>query len=150
MFDDLTENPLSINLPPEQATNKALYLRPTMFWSITENSKHKEEAAKFIDFYTNNIEANKLIKGERGVPLSSEVVKALQGELTESEAKIFQYVEDAKQYVGPADPPAPVGSAEVMKTLDDFAEKILFKAITPKEGAEQFREQATEILGRNK
>jgi len=150
MFDDLTENPLSINLPPENATNKALYLRPTMFWSITENSKHKEEAAKFIDFYTNNIEANKLIKGERGVPLSSEVVKALQGELTESEAKVFQYVEDAKQYVGPADPPAPVGSAEVMKALDDLAEKILFKAITPKEGAKQFREQATEILGRNK
>jgi multiple sugar transport system substrate-binding protein len=149
-FAQLTEAPLSINLPPEQSAETALFLRPSMFFSIPKSSKHKEEAAKFLDFFVNDIEANKLIKGDRGVPVSSEVIEALKPELTEDEAKIFEYVERASQNASQADPPDPLGSAEVMKALKDVSEQILFKQITPEEGAKKFREQAEDILGKNK
>jgi multiple sugar transport system substrate-binding protein len=149
-FAQLTEAPLSINLPPEQSAETALFLRPSMFFSVPKSSKHKEEAAKFLDFFVNDVEANKLIKGDRGVPVSSEIIEALKPELTEDEAKIFEYVERASQNASQADPPDPLGSAEVMKALKDVSEQIIFKQITPEEGAKKFREQAEDILGKNK
>lgn len=149
-FAQLTEAPLSINLPPEQAKESALFLRPSMFFSVPKSSEYKEEAAKFIDFFINNVEANKLIKGDRGVPVSSKIIEAIKPELTEDEAKIFDYVENASKNASKADAPDPLGSAEVMKALKDISEQILFKKITPEEGAKKFREQAEEILARNK
>lgn len=121
-----------------------------MFFSIPKSSKQKEEAAKFIDFFVNNVEANKLIKGDRGVPVSSKVVKAIKPELAEEESKIFDYVEKASRNVSVSDPPDPLGSAEVMKVLQDVSEQILFKKITPEDGARFIRDQAEKILGMNK
>lgn len=141
---------LSLNLPPEHTEEAALFLRPSMFFSISKNSKQKQEAAKFIDFFVNNVEANKLIKGDRGVPVSSKVVKGIKPELAEAETKIFDYVEKASQNSSKADPPDPMGSAEVMNVLRDISEQILFKKITPVDGARSFREQAEKILGMNK
>ena len=148
-FAQLTDAPLTLNLPPEQAENKALFLRPSMFFSVPKSSEQKEEAAKFIDFFANNVEANKLIKGDRGVPVSSEIIEALKPELTEDELKIFEYVESASATASPADPPDPLGSAEVMKALKDVSDQILFEKISAEEGAKKFREQADEILSRN-
>lgn len=149
-FAQLTDAPLTINLPPEQGAETALFLRPSMFFSIPKSSQNKEEAAKFLDFFVNNVEANKLIKGDRGVPVSSKVIEAIKPELTEDETKIFEYVEKASQNSSQADPPDPLGSAEVMKALKDISEQILFKKLSPEDGAKKFREQAEEILGRNK
>ncbi|TRZ38186.1 extracellular solute-binding protein [Niallia circulans] len=149
-FAQLTDSPLSLNLPPEQADNTALFLKPSMYFSVPKSSEHKEEAAKFIDFFVNDVEANKLIKGDRGVPVSSKVIEAIKPELTEEETKIFEYVEKASQNASKADPPDPLGSAEVMKALKDVSEQILFKKITPDAGAKTFRAKAEEILARNK
>ncbi len=149
-FSQLTDDSLTINFPPEQETESALFLKPSMLFSIPKSSKVKEEAAKFIDYFVNNIEANKIIKGERGVPVSTEVSDAIKPELSESETKIVEYVESATQHASQADPPDPIGSAEVMKALKDVSDQILFKQIKPEEGAKKFREQANEILGRNK
>lgn len=149
-FAGSAQSSLSLNLPPEQAKEKALFLRPSMFFSIPKSSKQKEEAAKFIDFFVNNVEANKLIKGDRGVPVSSKVVKAIKPELAEEETKIFDYVEKASRNVSVSDPPDPLGSAQVMKLLQDVSEQILFKKITPEDGARFIREQAERILGMNK
>ncbi|MCE4047709.1 MULTISPECIES: extracellular solute-binding protein [Bacillaceae] len=149
-FAQLTDSPLTLNLPPEQSAETALFLKPSMYFSVPKSSEHKKEAAKFIDFFVNDVEANKLIKGDRGVPVSSKVIEAIKPELTEEETKIFEYVERASQNASQADPPDPLGSAEVMKALKDVSEQILFKKITPEEGAKTFRAQAEEILGRNK
>jgi multiple sugar transport system substrate-binding protein len=149
-FAQLTNSSLSINLPPEQEEKSALFLKPSMYFSIPKSSQQKEEAAKFIDFFVNSIEANKLIKGERGVPVSSKVIDAIKPELNEDEIKIFDYVERASKNVSKADAPDPLGSGEVMKALKNLSEQILFKKISPEDGAKKFREQAEEILGRNK
>lgn len=149
-FAESADASLSIHLPPEHANKAALFLRPSMFFSIPKSSKHKEQAAKFIDFFVNNVEANKLIKGDRGVPVSSTVIKGIKTELSEVETKIFDYVEKASQNVRTTDPIDPLGNAEIMKALDDISEQILFKKITPEDGAKSFRKQAELILGRNK
>src|SRR5690606_29983042 len=49
------------------------YVKPSQFLSVSANSEHPEEAAMFIDFITNSLEANRILLAERGVPISSVV-----------------------------------------------------------------------------
>lgn len=148
-FDPLTNAPLTLHLPPEHLENKALFLKPSMLFSVPKSSKHKEEAAKFIHYFVSNVEANKLMKGERGVPVSSKVSEAIKPVLTEGEMKILNYVEKATAMTDEFYPPDPVGSSQVMKVLKDISDEILFRKITPEEGAKKFRKQANETLQNN-
>ncbi|WP_235848557.1 ABC transporter substrate-binding protein [Litchfieldia alkalitelluris] len=145
-FDQLTDSPLTLHLPPEHLENKALTLKPSMLLSIPTGSKHKEEAAKFIDFFVNNVKANQLMKGERGVPVSSSVSEAIKPELTAEEVKMIDYVEKARELTDEMYPPDPEGSSQVMEVLKVISDEILFKKITPEEGAKRFRTEAEEIL----
>ncbi|AWB46510.1 sugar ABC transporter substrate-binding protein [Paenibacillus sp. CAA11] len=129
---------------------KGIYMQPTMYWSVASSSKVKEEAAKFIDFYTNNVEANKLIKGERGVPISAKIKDAVASELNEATKQVFDFVAEMEPKASPMSPPPPVGSPEVIATLTDYVEQINFGKMTPQDGAAKFRSDANSILSNNK
>ena len=58
-------------MPRVEGGQSANYLKPSMFFSITQQCQHPEEAAMFIDYFTNNLEANDVLFAERGVPVSS-------------------------------------------------------------------------------
>jgi multiple sugar transport system substrate-binding protein len=149
-FSQLAKKPLVLHLPPGPNQKAGLFLKPSMFFSISKNSQQKEEAAKFINFFVNDIEANKLIKGERGVPVSSKVVEGIKSVLSPDQAKVFDYVNNVAKISSPNSPMDPIGASEVMKALKDISEQVLFKKITPEEGAAKFRQQANAILARNK
>lgn len=135
---------------PGPDAQKGLFLKPSMYFSITKNSKVKEEAAKFISFWINDIEANKLIKADRGIPVSSKVKEALKPILSPNEAKVFDYVAWVDKNSSPMDPPNPVGAIEVEKLLKDLSEQILYKKISIQDAAAKFRKDATAILAKNK
>lgn len=129
---------------------QGLYLKSSMFFSIAETSKVKSEAAKFINFWINDIEANKLILGERGVPVSSEVQEAIKPFLSEAQQQVFDYVSWTEQNSSPGDPVDPVGSLEIIESLRQLWEKMEYKQITVEEAAQLFRAEASKILEKNK
>ncbi|MGG6312555.1 extracellular solute-binding protein [Paenibacillus macerans] len=129
---------------------KGLYMQPSMFWSVTSTSKNKEEAARFIDFWINNLDANKRIKGERGVPISAAIKEAIMPELTEPEQQVFDFVAAMEANSSPMSPAPPVGSPEVIASLSDLVEQINFGQITAEDAAKKFREEANAILANNK
>ena len=129
---------------------KGLFLKPSMFFSVSENSKVKEEAAKFINFFVNDIEANKLILGDRGVPVSSKVKEALKAVSTEAQIQVYDYVAWAETNSSAMDPADPIGSAEVFKSLTSLAEQMNYNKINPEDAAKKFRDEATSILKKNK
>jgi multiple sugar transport system substrate-binding protein len=147
---NLSKTPLELMPLPGRNGNKGLFLKPSMYFSVTESSKVKEEAAKFISFFVNDIEANKLIKGDRGVPVSSVVKEALKPILSPNEVKIFDYVAWADQNSSPGDPPNPIGAVEIEKLLRDTSEQILYKKISVEDAAVKFRKEANAILAKNK
>ncbi|TXK81841.1 ABC transporter substrate-binding protein [Paenibacillus sp. N3.4] len=145
-----SKHPLEMHPLPGPNGNKGLFLKPSMYFSVTNSSKQKEEAVKFINFFVNDIEANKLIKGERGVPVSSKVKEALKPLLSLNETKVFEYVAWAEQNSSPMDPPNPVGAVEIEKLLRSASEQILYKKTTVEEAAVKFRKDANAILAKNK
>ncbi|XEC93541.1 ABC transporter substrate-binding protein [Paenibacillus tarimensis] len=149
-LQQVANRPLEMHPLPGPNLKDGLFLKPSMFLSIAESSKNKEEAAKFIDFFINNIEANKLIKGERGVPVSSKVKEALTPLLTPEEQKVFDFISWAEQNSSQMDPPDPVGAAEVMAIFKNYDELLKFDKITPEEAAKKFRQEANAVLAKNK
>ena len=82
-----------VHLPRPEGGQPSNYLKPSQFFSITKHAKHPEEAAKFINYFTNNIEANKVLLAERGVPISPKVNEALTPLLGKSQVAISDYSE---------------------------------------------------------
>ena len=131
----------------EDAVQQPIFLKPSMFWSITKDSKHPEIAADVINYLTNSEEANKeALKGERGVPVSTVVSESIASVVDEVTANINAYVTKVAETATPIDPPFPTASAEVGKTISDLADMVRYEEISPEEAAEQFYETATELL----
>ncbi|TDQ42378.1 ABC transporter substrate-binding protein [Aureibacillus halotolerans] len=145
-LSEVSDEPLAMQHMPGPNREDGLYLKPSMYFSIAESSAHKEEAAKFIDFWVNNIEANKIILGDRGVPVSTEVLEAIKPELPEVKQKVFDYVAWAKDNSSPMDPPDPPGAAELYASLADVTEQMEFGRMSAEDAAKQFRSQAEGIL----
>lgn len=141
--------PLAIATMPGPNKDRGLFLKPGMFFSVSKSSKQKEEAAKFIDFFINNLEANKVLKGERGVPVSSAIKEQMKPFIEPELAQVFEYIEWVEQNSSPMDPPDPVGSSEVTGVLRELYDLLMFSQITPEKAAEQFRLRAEDILSHN-
>ena len=114
-YQQVAARDLAMHGMPGPNMQQGMFLKPSMYFSISKNSKHKEEAARFISFFVNDVEANKLIKGDRGVPGSSVVKEALKPELTEQQAQVFDYIAWAEKNSSQMDPPDPIGTAEVFQ-----------------------------------
>lgn len=129
------------------ATQQPIFLKPSMFWSITEDSANPDIAADVIDYLTNSVEANKeALKGERGVPVSSVVSEAIADVVDESTARINTYVSEVAKIATKIDPPYPAAAAEVAKLISDLSDMVRYEEISPEEAAHRFYEEANEIL----
>ncbi|MDD9268756.1 ABC transporter substrate-binding protein [Paenibacillus sp. GCM10023248] len=149
-LQEAAKKPLNLIGLPGPNGKLGLYLKPTMLFSIAKSSKQKTEAAKFISWFLNDVEANKLINGDRGIPISSKVKEALKPSLSVEDRKVYDYIAWAEQNSRPMDPPDPIGSAEVSKLLRDMQEQILFRKISVEEAAIKFMSEANAILAKNK
>ncbi|WP_169088744.1 ABC transporter substrate-binding protein [Paenibacillus sp. PL91] len=118
------------------------WLKPSMFWSASANSKHVEEAKKFIDWFINDPEAAELLGTSRGVPVSKKIVEKLTPKFNAPDkmgiALITNTAPDAQLYV-----PEPKGwSNFTQKDFKAVGEKIMFGEITPEQAYEELAELA--------
>lgn len=133
------------------AKDNGLWLKPGMFFSVAETSKVKEECAEFINWFVNSDEANDIIMGERGTPVSSDVREHLisSGKLSDQQKDAFDYTDKIEAYVGETPAADPSGIAEVNEAFAAAGNGVLYGQLTSKDAAKQFRDKATQILERN-
>jgi len=138
-------------LPRPEGGQSSNYLKPSMFFSITPHAKHPREAALFIDFFTNSLEANEILLAERGVPISSVIREDLLLLLSPAQYEMFVFLEQIEQDNTPIPPPNPAGHGEIVgeKFYSEFINPVLLKEISPEEGVAKFREFASRILKAN-
>ncbi len=148
-LQQVADRPLEMHTMPGPGTKEGLYLKPSMFWSMASNSKHKEEAAKLIDFLVNDIEANKLTLGDRGIPGSSVVKEELKPLLSPEQVQVFDFVEAAEENSSAFDGPDPVGAGQVIELLDNLSEQMNYGQLKVEDAAKEFRQQADGILSQN-
>ena len=130
------------------AKQNSHYIKPSMFFSIAQTSPHQKEAAMFIDYFTNSIEANKILQAERGVPVSSKVREALITDVPDATKATFEFVTKIEKIASPIDPPEPAGAGEITTMVTSIVDELLYGKATPKDAAERFMKGANEILAK--
>lgn len=140
--------PLTVSMYPtlDDAVAEALYIKPTMFFSVAQSSEAKDEAVEFINWFVNSVEANQILKGERGVPANTVVAQAISETASESEAVVYDYMAQINDIATTIDPPDPAGSGEVSSLLITYIDNIRYGLMTAEEATEGFVKQASEIL----
>lgn len=138
-------------LPRVTGGQSANYLKPSMFFSITENCPNVEEAATFIDFFTNNLEANEVLFAERGVPISDPVREHLTPLVDKATGATFDFVAQVTEDASPIPPPNPVGYTDINTNVYGpmLTEPVLFGLVSAEEGIETYRTEAQAILDAN-
>jgi len=110
-------NFILVPMPRPDGGASANYLKPSQFFSLTSQAKHPQEAAMFIDFITNDIEANKVLMAERGVPISSEVRAALEPLLNTPQRLMFDYIASIESTASPIPPADVAGHANFINNV---------------------------------
>jgi multiple sugar transport system substrate-binding protein len=139
-------------LPRIPGGKSANFIKPSQFFSVTTQAKQPKEAAMFIDFITNSIEANEALLAERGVPISTKVQKALMPLLARPQAEMFAYLERVSKDVQPIPPPDPPGHADIVKNVFDpqVADPVAYGKLEPDKAAALLRQEANAILAKAK
>lgn len=110
-------NFILLPMPRPEGGASSNYLKPSMFFSITSQAKHPREAAMFIDFFTNNVDANNVLMAERGVPVSSVVREALSPNLDVAQKQMFDYIGEIEPTVSKLPPPDVAGHANLINNV---------------------------------
>jgi ABC-type sugar transport system, periplasmic component len=131
---------------PKIGESEGRFIKPAMFLAVSSYSKYPEEAAKFIDFFVNNEAANDILKGERGVPVSSVIASRLSEKLDEAGEQQYKLLDYVKAHSSPNDPPVPNGSTIITNAFDIILDRVVSGVITPEAGAKQYRAEAVSVL----
>lgn len=128
------------------ADGQSMYLKPSQFFSIAETSPNKEEAAKFINWFTNSVECNQILMAERGIPVNTEVAEAIKPDVDPVAQMVFDYIAKVGEVAVPIDEPDPAGKGEVEALGNTTVENLRYGDITADEAAESFVAEASRIL----
>ncbi|SCW40895.1 multiple sugar transport system substrate-binding protein [Rhizobium mongolense subsp. loessense] len=140
----ISKNKLAITMLPRERKGgpSGHYYRPALIWSIGATTKNGEAAAKFIDFFVNDIDAGRILGVERGVPMSATVREAILPNLNPTEQDTVKYVNLLKDQVGDYPAPAPLGATEFdQRVLRPLADELAFERTTPADAAARLVEQ---------
>lgn len=131
------------------STGGGHYRKPSQFWSMASTSAMKEQAADFISFFVNDVEAGKILQVERGIPCSAAVREAITPLLDEQNQISLNFVSSLGDLLGPlpASPPNAAGEID-QSLLDVLADEVAFGGRTPEDAGQYFVDEATAILER--
>lgn len=128
-----------INPPRKTADGPSgISIQSSQMLCVSNDSDYPEEAAKFIEFFQSNIDANKILLAERGIPTFTAVREALASELTDVEKNVYAYVD----LVGSFDtggvtvnPVSPACTDAVKEQYNYYLEKVIYGEITADDAA---------------
>lgn len=138
---------------PSSDVAKSDYIKPGQFWAISKSSKNKELAAKFIDYYTNNEEAVKIMGTDRGIPVNNNMLDKIKGDLSEADQAGVEFLTtEVAKNSSTINPPAPAGASEVngKDVLWVTEEAVLMGKINASQAATQFVDLANSALAKAK
>ena len=138
-----------INMPINTDGKKqALYDKPSQFFSVSSTTQYKDVAARFVSYFENDIDANKILLAERGVPTSSKVLDGIKSSVMPTVAQTFDYINfvDSKNLTTAIDPPSPTAGSQVLAASKDSYYKVAYQKSTPTQAATDFMTQANSIL----
>jgi multiple sugar transport system substrate-binding protein len=131
----------------KQGGISGLFYRPGLIWSVSRDCKNIEAAAKYIDYFVNDIGAGKVLEVERGIPPNLKVRDQVAAQLSEYAKLSVEFTNAIEKIVTPYPPASPAGASEVdtgvMRPLGD---QLAFSKITVDEAAKKLVDGAKRAI----
>ncbi|WP_026548022.1 ABC transporter substrate-binding protein [Paenarthrobacter nicotinovorans] len=121
---------------------------PTMLWSIAAKSKHPKEAAKLVDFLTNDAEGAAEVLTQRGVPINPEVAEAITPKLSADDKTFVDMMAAIQEDELPAAYVYPKGASVVADTLKQLTTEVEFGRVSPADAAKTFMEKSNAAINK--
>lgn len=152
-YRDATGKDISMVMLPsmDDATTPALFLKPAMFWCVGSDSKNKEAAVRFINFFTNSPECFDIVGIERAVPISAKMREYVAPSLNETSQEVAAYIDFVSQpgMTSPLMNADPAVASTVSELLDQYSEQVRYGMIDDLDAtARQFMDEANDILAK--
>ncbi len=149
-FQDLTKNTIAITLPPRDTTDGkcGTFPAPSSYLSLNAKSQRADDAAAFINWFTNGEEAAKTLRLISGPPASAAGRDVLLkgGDLSASEKQVLAYTDLALKNAFAPPQASPAASTAVGDLLLKTSQDIAFGKIPIKQGVPKFVADANKTL----
>jgi multiple sugar transport system substrate-binding protein len=145
------KRPLEYFISPSVNGNKApfgTYLKPSQFISVLASSKNQDLAAKFVNFFVNDLEANRILLAERGIPVPTDVREDLAPRVDPNMKLLFDYITKVTPFTTPIDPPDPAAAGEVRDVIRPISLQCLTGRISSADAVAQMIQAANAVLSR--
>ncbi len=132
-------------LLPGPDTDKGTDIRPGVHACMSSTSKHKEAAAKLMNFLLNDVECNKILNADRGMPASAKVRDAIYDGFDENQKAQTDILDLAEQHSTASDP-IPKGNTKPIDDvnsglMEDLEQQIVYGEITPEDAYQELNSQ---------
>lgn len=132
-------------LPYREGASTSAEALITSAMTIASNSKFKDEAAKFINYFVNDPAAQKIYNGEIGVPGSIKVQEMLKPNLNKVAAQEIDYINMIATGAPPTEP-KPAGIWAFDAEIQQMHQLVASGQMTPRQAAEATIERANKFL----
>jgi multiple sugar transport system substrate-binding protein len=119
-----------------------------MLWSIAAKSKHPKEAAKLLDFLTNDSDGAAQTLTQRGVPINPDVAASITPKLSPGDTTFVNMMAAIQEDDLPPAYVYPKGASVVADTLKQLATEVEFGRVTPAEAAKTFLEKSNAAINK--
>ncbi|MGL5434581.1 MAG: ABC transporter substrate-binding protein [Lachnospiraceae bacterium] len=141
---------ISMTTVPTADSTKSNYLKPSMLFAVSATTENPDASIAVLNYLINSVDANEILRGERGVPISSAVVEAISSSLSAEEQAVMSYINDViTPNCTPIGPPDPAGTSEVQDLLKRMEEKVSYGEYTAAQAAEEYFTKGNEIYQSN-
>jgi multiple sugar transport system substrate-binding protein len=145
-----TGSPITLLKLPSQTGRSAdsgMYYKPTMFWSASSRTKHPEQAAQFINYLVNTVEAGKVLLADRGIPVNSQVLRAVSSAFSKADQTSMAFLEKIRPDIKSTPPVPPQGTSTVGGVvLQRYVTDVLFGKISGAQAAEKLRAEIEGLI----
>jgi len=125
-----------------------LYYRAGQYISMLSTATNKDLAARFINFFVNDLEANRILLAERGIPIPTDVRQDLAGRVNADMKYLFDYIDRIGPFTSAANPPYPAAAGESQDMIRPFMLQVLNGQITPDQAMTSMVQAANAVLSR--
>jgi multiple sugar transport system substrate-binding protein len=146
---DLADFEVNMTMIPNQPGGvPGQYMKPSMLLSMAATSPDPSAAAKLLNFFITNPDANDILLIERGVTGDASIRERITASLTDTEKKIIDYLNIVATSVSPLPPPPPKGAGEIDRNIEAAWDAIAFGQKSVADGAAEFYEFCQTTLER--
>ncbi|MBO4456737.1 MAG: carbohydrate ABC transporter substrate-binding protein [Butyrivibrio sp.] len=128
--------------------NSGAQIQSSQMFCVSQDSEHKEAAAKFIGWFESDVECNNILQAERGIPANEDVRAALSAEATEGQQIMYDYVDMVSKLPTPKEIQVltPSGHDQVVDNYLNYIQQVVSGEITAEMAAMKTYADAEEIF----